>query len=347
MKALTVKPGTPNSAALEDVPEPPLSEGSVLVNTLQIGICGTDLEINAGEYGWAPHGSDRLILGHESLGRVQETPPGSGVKEGDLVVGIVRRPDPIPCPACAVLEWDMCRNGKYTERGIKERNGYASERYRIEPDFLVRLDPGLTDVGVLIEPASVVAKAWDQVERIGRRAKWEPKTALVTGAGPIGLLAALLSVERGLETHVLDRIESGLKPQLVKDLGATYHTGPLNQLGIEPDVVVECTGASQVIVEAMCDLAPEGILCLAGVSSGGHKVCLDMGSINRQLVLENGVIFGSVNANRSHYQMAADSLAKANRDWLKRLINRREPVSNWASALKRQPNDIKVVIHFN
>jgi threonine dehydrogenase-like Zn-dependent dehydrogenase len=347
MKALTVKPGTPNSAALEDVPEPPLSDGSVLVNTLQIGICGTDLEINAGEYGWAPHGSDRLILGHESLGRIQEAPSGSGVQEGDLVVGIVRRPDPVPCPACAVLEWDMCRNGKYTERGIKERNGYASERYRIEPDFLVRLDPGLTDVGVLIEPASVVAKAWDQVERIGRRAKWEPKTALVTGAGPIGLLAALLSVERGLETHVLDRVESGLKPQLVRDLGGTYHTGSLDRLGFEPDVIIECTGASQVIVDAMCHLAPEGILCLAGVSSGGHKISLDMGSINRQLVLENGVIFGSVNANRSHYQMAADSLAKANRDWLKRLINRRESVSDWASALKRQPNDIKVAIHFN
>src|SRR5690349_3044775 len=118
MKALTVKPGIPNSAALEDVPEPPLSDGSVLVNTLQIGICGTDIEINAGEYGWAPPGADRLILGHESLGRVQEAPPDSGVKEGDLVVGIVRRPDPVPCAACAVLEWDMCQNGKYTERGI-------------------------------------------------------------------------------------------------------------------------------------------------------------------------------------------------------------------------------------
>src|SRR5205807_5878168 len=114
-----------------------------------------------------------------------------------LVVGIVRRPDPVPCLACAVGQWDMCRNGKYTERGIKERNGFGSEYWRIEPDFALRLEPTLDNVGVLMEPTTIVAKAWDHIRRIGERARWEPRTLLVTGAGPIGLLAALLGKQRG------------------------------------------------------------------------------------------------------------------------------------------------------
>ena len=114
-------------------------------------------------------GAQRLIIGHESLGRVEQAPAGSGFKPGDLVVGIVRRPDPVPCPACAAGEWDMCRNGQYTERGIKQRNGYGSEQFRVEPDFLIKLDPALDNLGVLMEPTSIVAKAWEQIERIGAR----------------------------------------------------------------------------------------------------------------------------------------------------------------------------------
>src|ERR1039458_2266525 len=129
MKALTVIPLQAGTATLSDMPEPPESEGPVLVETLAVGVCGTDIEILSGEYGWAPPGEERLVLGHESLGRVLEAPAGAGLAEGDLVVGIVRRPDPVPCPSCGVLEWDFCRNGQYTERGIKEHHGYCSERY--------------------------------------------------------------------------------------------------------------------------------------------------------------------------------------------------------------------------
>jgi len=197
MKALTVIPLQAGSAALSDVDEPPETDGPVLVETLAVGICGTDIEILSGAYGWAPPGHDRLVLGHESLGRVLEAPAGAAVVKGDLVVGIVRRPDPVPCANCAVLEWDFCRNGQYTERGIKEHDGYLSERYRITPDFVVKVDPSLGILGVLLEPTSVVAKAWEEVDRVGGRAHWDPKTALVTGAGPIGLLAALLGVQRG------------------------------------------------------------------------------------------------------------------------------------------------------
>src|SRR3954454_13423062 len=195
------------------MPEPREDEGALLVQGLAMGVCGTDVEITRGEYGSAPEGDERLILGHESLGRVLEA--AGGFDEGDLVVGIVRRPDPEPCVCCARGEWDMCRNGRYTERGIKERDGYGAERWRVPPEYAVRLDPALERVGVLMEPTTVVAKAWEQIDRIGSRACSDARSALVTGAGPIGLLAALLAAQRGLEVHVLDRVESGPKPDLV------------------------------------------------------------------------------------------------------------------------------------
>lgn len=349
MRALTVEPGHPNSARLEEVPDPPPESGSVLVRTLALGICGTDAEIVGGEYGWAPPDRRRLILGHESIGRVEEAPADSGLAEGDLVVGIVRRPDPVPCRYCAADEWDMCANGRYTERGIKEIDGFGSDYFRIEPEFAVRVDSALGLLGVLVEPASVVAKAWDHTERIGSRSRaWAPRTALVTGAGPIGLLAALIAVQRGLDVHVLDRVTDGPKPQLVRDLGATYHAGSLpDPEDFAPDVVIECTGAASVIVDAISRTAPSGITCLAGISSGEHRVGLDIDLLNRTMVLENDAVFGSVNANRAHYEAAADVLAAADRDWLDRLVSRRVPIADWQAALTPQPDDVKVVLDFS
>jgi glucose 1-dehydrogenase len=345
MRALTVQPGKPNTVQLEDVAAPPESDGAVLVRAMALGICGTDREIIVGNYGWAPPGSDHLIIGHESLGRVEAAPAGSNFKRGDLVVGIVRRPDPVPCQACAANEWDMCRNGQYTERGIKLRNGYGSEQFRVEPDFLIKLDPALGKLGVLLEPTSVVAKAWEQIGRIGdRNPFWKPQVALITGAGPVGLLAALLGCQRGYEVHVLDRVKDGLKPELVRSLGATYHSGDLGTL--KPDIVIECTGAVPVVLDVMDRVAPNGVVCFAGVSAPGHKVDFDVGGLNRKMVLENSVMFGSVNANRRHYRAAADALAMADKNWLARLITRRVPLGDWRNAIELQPDDIKVVIDF-
>jgi glucose 1-dehydrogenase len=345
MRALTVQPGKPNSIRLENVPAPPLSDGTVLVRALALGICGTDREIIAGHYGWAPPGQERLVIGHESLGRVEAAPEACGISPGDLVVGIVRRPDPVPCPACAAGEWDMCRNGQYTERGIKQRNGYGSELFRIEADFVIKVDPSLKDHGVLLEPASVVAKAWEQVMRIGARsAAWKPRVALVTGAGPVGLLAAMIGAQQGFEMHVLDRVREGAKPDLARALGATYHAGDFGKLC--PDIVIECTGAGSVVLDVMERTAPDGIVCLAGVSSGGHKIDFDIGGLNRSMVLENDTVFGSVNANRRHYRAAAEALAKADKKWLDRLITRRVPLGEWRDAFQPQPDDIKVVVDF-
>lgn len=346
MRAITVEPHKPKTAHLEHIPEPDSRDGSVLVEAIAVGVCGTDVEIVEGKYGWAPRGKTRLVLGHESLGRVIDPGQHDALQEGDLVVGIVRRPDPVPCPNCAVGEWDMCRNGQYTERGIKEIDGFMSERWRIEPEYAMKIDHSLGLLGVLLEPTTVVSKAWEQVVSVGQRAFWEPRTVLVTGAGPIGLLAALIAKQHGLDVHVLDRIESGTKPELVRSLGATYHTGTVANVGFEPDVIVECTGVGQVISDALQAIAPGGIVCLTGVGSGGRTVGLSTADVASNVVLRNNAVVGSVNANKRHWYKAAQVLARADRAWLARLITRRVPPEDFMSALQRQPDDIKVVIQF-
>jgi threonine dehydrogenase-like Zn-dependent dehydrogenase len=345
MKAVTVTPGTAGSVRLEDVPEPDVALGSVVVEALAVGICGTDAEIASGSYGWSPPGRDRLILGHESLGRVVDPGP-SGFKVGEHVVGIVRRPDPVPCPNCAVGEWDMCSNGGYTERGIKQADGFMAERWRIEPDYAVRVDKDLGYLGVLLEPATVVVKAWEHIASIGRRTFWDPDTVLVTGAGPIGLLAALIGVQHGVDVHVLDRATSGPKPALVKQLGATYHVGAIGDLGLRPDIVLECTGVVQLIRQAMEVISPGGIACLTGVGPPAAPGMVSAAALANDVVLKNIVLFGSVNANRRHYYRAAKVLAAADRSWLEQLVTRRVRPDQAEQALQRAPDDIKVVMEF-
>ncbi|MFF0862614.1 glucose 1-dehydrogenase [Nonomuraea sp. NPDC003560] len=346
MRALTFEPGRQGTLEVEEVPEPEPGPGELLVQGLALGVCGTDRELAAAEYGWAPPGRSRMVIGHESLGRVLQVPDGSAFSPGDLVVGVVRRPDPEPCGACARGEFDMCRNGRYTERGIKEIDGYASEQWAVEAGYAVRLDPSLESVGMLVEPTSVVAKAWEHIERIGSRAWFEPRTVLVTGAGPIGLLAALLGRQRGLEVHVLDREAGGAKPALVADLGATYHVGS----GLDaftddkPDIIIEGTGVGQLVMEALTCTSAAGIVCLAGLGAGGRTHRLDVSEINRDIVLENDAVFGTVNANLRHFRDAATALAQADRSWLERLVTRRVPLSQAKDAFSHEPGDVKVVL---
>lgn len=346
MLAVTVEPGVAGSIRLDDIAEPDPADGSVLVETLTVGICGTDREIVAGEHGQAAPGRRRLVLGHESLGRVLEAPPDSGVAVGDLVVGIVRRPDPVPCANCAVGEWDMCRNGLYTEHGIKALDGFARERFRIQSDAVVTVASSLGEVGILLEPASIVAKAWEHIEHIGRRARWQPRRVLVTGAGPIGLLAALLGRQRGLDVTVVDRVDDGPKPRLVVALGASYQVGDTARASLGADVIVEATGATAVVFEVMQHNPPNGIVCLTGVTSPGRSLDVAGGLLARRLVLENDVVFGSVNANRRHYRQAADALAAADRGWLEQLITRRVLLDDWRQAYEASPHDIKTVLTF-
>ncbi|WP_159793043.1 glucose 1-dehydrogenase [Puerhibacterium puerhi] len=345
MRALTVVPEQAGSLAVTEVPDPEPRDGELLVEGVAVGVCGTDHEIAQGDYGSAPAGDERLVIGHESLGRVREAPEGSGFSPGDLVVGVVRRPDPVPCGACARGQFDMCRNGRFTERGIKDLHGYASERWTVEADYAVRLDPSLERVGVLLEPTTVVYKAWQQVDAVGGRSWFEPQKALVTGAGPIGLLAAMIGVQRGLEVHVLDRSTDGPKPDLVRDLGASYHTDPVREVAaaVRPDVVIEATGAAEVVFDAIGATGAYGVTCLTGVTSS-RRLRIDAGAVNRDLVLENDAVVGTVNANLEHFRGAAEVLAKADRDWLGRMITRRVPLERATEAFERQDDDVKVVV---
>jgi threonine dehydrogenase-like Zn-dependent dehydrogenase len=346
MRAITVVPRKAGSLEVSEVATPTPGEGELLVDGIALGVCGTDQEIASGEYGWAPPGEERLILGHESLGRVREAPQGSGFAPGDLVVGIVRRPDPVPCEACARGEFDMCRNGRYTERGIKALHGYGSEQWTVESDYAVRLDPSLENVGVLLEPTTVVAKAWEHIEKIGNRAWFDPHRLLVAGAGPIGLLAALLGVQRGLDVHVLDRATGGPKPRLVAELGATYHTGSIPDIAAKarPDIVIEATGAPQLVLDAIANNAVAGIVCLTGVSSTGRPMEIDVSSLSREIVLQNDVVFGSVNANHRHYEQAVQVLGRADHSWLEGLITRRLPLGRAHEAFGQGQGEVKAVI---
>jgi threonine dehydrogenase-like Zn-dependent dehydrogenase len=347
MRSLTVEPGVPDSLRLEEFRVPSAENGSVLIRAMALGICGTDREIIGGEYGTAPPGHRRLIIGHESLGVVEDAPRDGDLRTGDLVVGIVRHPDPVPCANCAAGEWDMCRNGRYTEHGIKSLDGFGSEFYRLEPSFVVPVSASLGIAGVLTEPTSVVAKAWEHCEKIGRRARWNPRTVLVTGAGPVGLLAALLGRQRGLDVHVFDRTNDGPKPDIVRSLGATYHDESIDRVPDNFDVIMECTGAPPVISGVLSRSAADGVVCLLGVSAPGGVQALDLGSLNRQVVLDNRVIFGSVNANRRHYEAAIAALAAADQAWLRRLITRQVPLAQWSNAFVRREDEIKTVVLFD
>jgi len=345
VKAVTAVPGHPESLQLDEAADPEPGPGELLIEMVVAGICGTDHEILEGDIGYPPSGHDRLVLGHEALGKVVAATEESDFGPGDLVAPIVRRPDPVPCANCAVGEWDMCRNGRFTEAGIRGLDGYAAERVSLPANFAVKVSSDLGHFGVLVEPASIVAKAWEHIVRIGSRAEWSPSRVLVTGAGPIGLLAALFATRLGEEVHVLDRATDGPKPGLVGDLGAVYHNEGLDRIGHQYDVVLECTGDIDLVSAVPAVTGPNGVVCLAGVTDEGHQVIVNS-DLARNLVLENRTIFGTVNSNRRHYEEAARVLAQADPTWLGQIVNRRVPLDDWREAYTRQPDDVKTVIEF-
>jgi threonine dehydrogenase-like Zn-dependent dehydrogenase len=343
VKAVTIEPGASDSLRLEDRAEPSPESGELLVEVLLVGVCGTDHEIIEGDIGYPPEGRDRILLGHEALARVIGAPEGSGFAKGDLVAPIVRRPDPVPCPNCAVGEWDMCQNGRFVEAGIRGLDGYAAERLALPAAFAVPVGADTGAFGVLVEPASIVAKAWEHILRIGARAQWEPTSCLVTGAGPIGLLAALFALDHCERVHVLDRAAEGPKPELVGDLGATYHHEGLEAIDERFDVVLECTGDVVLMMDAPAMTRPNGIVCLAGVADEGSAATAAFG---RGMVLENRVLLGTVNANRRHYVEATRVLGAADRSWLERMIDRPLPLDRWEEAYQPAPDAVKTVIEF-
>ncbi len=356
MRAVSVTPGQKRSAVLREVPAPLYGPQEVLVRVIDVGVDATDAEIDEGLYGEAPPGEDVLIIGHESLGRVERV--GTAVRElrhGDLVVATVRRPG--ECLNCRIGESDMCRDGDYTERGIRGAHGFMADYYVDRPEFLVRLPPAFRAVGVLLEPLSIAEKAVVQSFAVQRRLRWEPKRALVLGAGPIGLLAALvLRTLRGLEVTVVGRevLEaSAPKHEIVRRIGARYVSTlavPVLELPRRfgaVDLIIEATGHPQVALDAAQILGRNGVLCLLGIPGRDETALLPAARLIRGLVLGNQVVLGSVNASRRYFDLGIQHLGEFERRWpglLPRLITRRLPLEDFREALESRHENIKVVL---
>ena len=353
MRAVAVTPMRPGSARQVELPIPMATRDTAVMRVLEVGIDGTDTEINSGLYGEAPPGSDFLVIGHEALSVVEAVGEGvSGFVPGDLVVSTVRRPD--DCPNCRAGESDMCLFGRYTERGIKGAHGFMGEYYAEGPAFMVKIPPTLRPFAVLLEPLSIVEKATAQAWKIQERMLWQPKRAVILGAGPIGILGTILLRLRGLEVHVYARSPSDtLQDRILSSLGASYASvadhpvvGIKEELG-QVDFILEATGNSEVAFEAMAQLGTNGVVCLTGVSAGNRSIEIPADVINLQMVLGNRLAFGSVNANRRYFEMGVQHFQQAEQQWpgiFEQLITRRVPFDDFTSALDRRSEDIKTLL---
>ena len=358
MKGLAVIPGKPRSLHLRsDVPEPRRTPQQAMVRVLETGVCGTDFEINEGLYGTAPGGSDYLVLGHESLGAVEEAPAGSGLGAGDLVVCTVRRPCPEHCPPCAADQNDMCRTGHFTERGIGGLHGFMTERYVEDPRYLVPVPAALRPFAVLLEPLSIIEKGFEQAFRIQERLPWTPRTAVVLGAGTVGILAAACLRLRGLEVFVVGREPGGTpREQYLAEIGLRYASTSETALELlktrtgEADLVFEATGAAAVVMPALQLLAPDGIAILVSVTGGERRFEVDVAGWNRKLVLGNQIVLGTVNAGRRHFEAGVRDLQTIETryaGWLARLVTRRIHFTDIDALLARDAKDIKTVLQFS
>jgi len=358
MKAVAVVPGTRDSLHVRaDAPEPRPAPDEALVRVVEAGVCATDVEIHQGLYGEAPPGSPFLILGHENLGIVESAPSGAIVSAGDLVVSTVRRPCPERCRPCASDQNDMCLTGHFRERGIRGLHGFMSERYAESPHYLVKLPPHLRRFAVLMEPMSVVQKGIQQALAIQQRLAWDPRRAVVLGAGPIGILAAAALRLRGIEVHVSAlEPEGSFKDSHLREAGILYVSAARTPIASLPaalgpiDIVFEATGAASVVFPAMRILGPDGVCILSSVTGGEKKVEVDLATWNREMVLGNRLVFGSVNAGRVHFEMGRRDLEAVEEllpGWLSRLITRRVPFADAPRALERAADDIKTVLAFD
>jgi threonine dehydrogenase-like Zn-dependent dehydrogenase len=316
------------------MPDPRVSDvpggRGVLVRVLRVGVDGTDKEINAAEYGQAPEGFDFLVIGHESFGQVEAVGPEvTHVRPGDYVVATVRRPGTSIYDLIGTN--DMTTDSTYFERGINLRHGYLAEYYVDDAEFIVKVPQGLREVGVLLEPMTVVQKGITQAYEIQRRLRvWRPKRAAVMGAGTIGLLATLVLRLRGLEVVTFGRTPKPyLNSELIEALGAVYESTadlPLAE-GAKKygpfDIIFEATGFSPVVFDSMQALGKNGVLVLSSVTGGDRKVEVPADKINLEFVLGNKVMVGTVNANREYFESGVRDMSQAELEypgWLARLL---------------------------
>jgi glucose 1-dehydrogenase len=350
VRALTVVPGRAGSGAARDVPEPALSDGEVLIDVVRVGLCGTDADIERGEYGRAPEGADVLVLGHESVGRVARD--AGSLKAGTPVVASVRRPD--NCPNCLRGEQDMCLWGGYRERGINGIHGFCAERFAERSEYLFVVPEAIADVAVLLEPLTVSEKGWRHLAAAQQRMTvWEPRTAIVTGAGPMGILAAVKLRLLGLDVTVVERQPKPQKQALLARIGAGYAATSVTPLATVAgrskriDVVIDATGNSAVAFECMRLVGANGALLLTSVTGRKQALEVPTDDINQNLVLGNVLVLGIVNAKSDDFRSGIADLSEAERRWpgfLAALLTRRVPLADAARALRHDPSQIKTVV---
>jgi threonine dehydrogenase-like Zn-dependent dehydrogenase len=334
MKAIAVYPGKPNSVHLVELPRPSVNEipdgRGVLVKVLRVGVDGTDREINGAEYGAAPEGYDFLVTGHESFGHVEEVGPKvTELRPGDFVVATVRRPGHSLYDQIGT--YDMTTDDTYYERGINLRHGYLTEYYVDDAEYIVKVPQGLKEVGVLLEPTTVVEKGIAQAYEIQRRLRvWRPRHAAVMGAGTVGLLATLVLRLRGLRVTTFGRTRKPyLNAELIEAIGGCYESttdlpilegarkyGPF-------DLIFEATGYSPVVFESIQALGKNGVLVLSSITGGDRTIEVPADNINLEFVLGNKVMVGTVNANREYFELGVRDIAQAEAEypgWLRRLL---------------------------
>jgi glucose 1-dehydrogenase len=355
LKAVTVVPGKTGSLSIRDVGEPEPKRMELLLDVQRVGVCGTDKDIIAGFYGEAPAGFGYLTLGHESLSRVKEVGAGSsGFRRGDLVVPTVRRNCTENCLNCRNGESDMCLTGHYKEHGIKGLHGFASESAITDSRFVVKLPEELSEVGVLLEPLTIVEKGILQTFRMqDARMKWKPEKALVLGSGAVGLMATAILRLRGLEvTTTARKPEDSLKARLAASTGATYvdvEKTPLSSMENQYDIVFEATGATSVALEAQNLCRVNGVVSFVGIYSSKVQT-EDAGRVFTNLVLGNRVYFGSVNANISYFRQGVKDLVRIRKKWrgfLDKIVTSKVPISRGLDAYgPRGDDDVKTVLQF-
>jgi len=367
MRAVGVLPGTREVRLLEHETPKIAAANQVKIRALEVGVCGTDREICTFVYGSPPDGFDYLVLGHESLGEVVEV--GSGVsrfKPGDLVVPSVRRPCPhADCLPCREDKQDFCYTGDFTERGIKMTHGFMTEYYVDEEKYLTRVPPELREVAVLVEPLTVAEKGLQQVWRVQQRLPWiapglpeeqrgAGKTAVVLGAGPIGILGAMALVARGFKTCVYSRSKApNLKSELVESFGAKYLSSEVispdelaEQLG-RIDLVYEAVGKAKVSYDVLRVLGLNGIYVFTGIPAPKPPIGIDADIIMRNLVLNNQIVVGTVNADREAFEEAIRDLGIFLKRWpgaLRSLITGRFKIDQYRDLLLGKATGIKNVI---
>ncbi len=366
MRAVAVFPSEKKVSLITDHPEPALeAPTSVKLKVLEVGVCGTDREICTFEYGEAPPAFPYLVLGHESLAEVIEV--GSGVqriKPGDLAVLSVRRPCPEMCPACQVGRQDFCYTGHFKERGINKLHGYMTELVVEDQQYVYVVPKELRDIAVLTEPLTITEKAFDQLSTIRARMPWYDqlsnsniRNALILGAGPVGLLAAMKMVVEGFNTYIYSLGKGDVaKDKIIKGIGATFIAAEdvkacdvLQHCGCQVDVVIEALGAAAVSFEVLRALEQNAIFVFTGVPGRKGPIPFDLTDLMKELVLKNQLVFGTVNAGPNHFRSSIADLERFSLKFpeaVRDLITARIPMEDYTGPIDK-PVGIKNVLRVN